>query len=66
MDADKLKEAAIDYSTYTDSDDYDVTMFDAFTDGASWLMQQPLSDRLTDEEKEKIKAMYNRKITYTD
>ena len=31
---------------------------DAFIAGAQWLMQQPLSDRLTDEEKEKIKETY--------
>ena len=30
-----------------------------FNNGANWLMQQPLADRLTDEEKEKIRAEYN-------
>lgn len=29
-----------------------------FRQGAQWLMTQPLSDRLTDEEKEKIKEIY--------
>lgn len=33
---------------------------DGFMKGAEWLMQQPLADRLTDEEKEKIKAIYKR------
>ena len=31
-----------------------------FRQGADWLMQQPLADRLTNEEKEKIKAIYKR------
>ena len=29
-----------------------------FKQGTQWLMQQPLADRLTDEEKEKIRAIY--------
>lgn len=32
---------------------------ECFIQGADWLMQQPLSERLTDEEKEKIRAKYN-------
>lgn len=51
MDVDKLNETA----------HYSYRVFEsriAFTRGANWLMQQPLSDRLTDEEKEKIKKLY--------
>ncbi|MBD5302316.1 MAG: hypothetical protein HDS16_04890 [Bacteroides sp.] len=55
MDADKLNEAAREnvrkyphqHRSYT------------FRQGADWLMQQPLADRMTDEEKEKIRAKYN-------
>ena len=60
MDKKKLNEAAVDaWVKYTPT----VCLFnniftDAFKDGAQWLMQQPLADRLTDEEKEKIKGMY--------
>ena len=31
----------------------------AFKSGAQWLMQQPLIDRLTDDEKERIIKKYN-------
>ena len=55
MDADKLNEAAREnvrkyphqHRSYT------------FRQGAQWLIQQPLADRLTDEEKERIKVLYN-------
>ena len=55
MDANKLNEAAREnvrkyphqHRSYT------------FRQGANWLMQQPLADRLTEEEKERIKAKYN-------
>ena len=30
-----------------------------FKQGVSWLLSQPLSDRLTDEEKEKIRNIYS-------
>lgn len=32
---------------------------ESFKHGADWLMQQPLSERLTDEEKEKIRGYYD-------
>lgn len=51
MDREKLNEAA--HSSYR--------VFEsriAFTRGAEWLMQQPLADRLTEEEKERIKKLY--------
>ena len=60
MDADKLNEAAVDrWVKYIPT----VCLFnniftDAFKLGANWLMQQLLADRLTDEEKERIKQTY--------
>ena len=56
MDIDKLNKAAIQnkhrqfWTKHTHKT--------SFENGAQWLMQQPLADRLTDEEKEKIKAIY--------
>ena len=61
MDADKLNEAAKEYrndSNVTTENFCLTDIEDAFIAGAQWLMQQPLSDRLTDEEKEKIKKLY--------
>lgn len=51
------EEAFEDYLLFSEttdsksSDDY----INGFKRGADWLMQQPLSERLTDEEKEKIR-----------
>lgn len=62
MDADKLNEAAEKELANTFSADvleYAVAK-NVFKRGAQWLITQPLSDRLTDEEKEKIKAIYKR------
>ena len=62
MDKDKVNAAAWEYhkaNRYEDNP-YRADIMDAFCNGASWLMQQPLVDRLTDEEKEKIKAIYKR------
>ena len=62
MDVDKLNEAARDaWVKYTPI----VCLFnnvftDAFKDGANYLMQLPLSDRLTDVENAKARAAYNR------
>lgn len=50
MNADKLNEAAEEYNNL-----YVSSNIPAFKSGADWLMQQPLSDRLTDEEKERIR-----------
>lgn len=66
MDADKLNEAAENYSRvvsnaypyYATSHNLEYECNKAFQNGANWLMQQPLSDRLTDEEKEKIMQVY--------
>lgn len=61
MDANKLNEAAWEYhkSNRYEDNPYRADIMDAFCNGASWLMQQPLADRLTDEEKERIKAKHN-------
>lgn len=55
MDKDKLNEAAGEdwCDNVLDRDLKPITK-QAFKRGAQWLMQQPLSDRLTEEEKEKI------------
>ena len=61
MDKEKLIKAAWDYrkaNRYEDNP-YQTDIMDAFCYGADWLMAQPLADRLTDEEKEKIRALYN-------
>ena len=60
MDADKLNEAAgKDWCDNVLDRDLKPITKQAFKRGANWLMQQPLANRLTDEEKEKIKAKYN-------
>ena len=59
MDKDKLNEAADIASNNAVYDSNPWNMFnDGFKQGANWLMQQPLTDRLTDEEKEKIRELY--------
>lgn len=76
MDRDELNKAAEEYahenawypgetSYESDINAMQESFSDTFKRGADWLMQQPLADRLTDEEKEKIRGFYNRKITYT-
>lgn len=61
MDKDKLNEAAWDYHSdnYFANNPHREDIMDAFKDSAEWLMSQPLSDRLTDEEKERIKGMWH-------
>ncbi|MDE5886707.1 MAG: hypothetical protein K2H46_03865 [Muribaculaceae bacterium] len=61
MDKEKLNEAAWDYHNTNRYEDnpYRADIMDAFCYGADWLMKQPLADRLTDEEKEKIIKRYN-------
>ena len=61
MDKDKLNEAAYaETQTGNPFEQFDTwSVREAFKNGANWLMQQPLSDRLTEEEKERIKAKYN-------
>ena len=45
-----------------DSVSIDELVESAFKAGVNWLMQQPLADRLTDEEKERLKAIYFRNV----
>ena len=63
MDKDKLNEAAEEYMKTAPieavSPYYDEDMVEMFKGGVNWLLSQPLTDRLTDEEKERIKAKYN-------
>lgn len=69
MDREKLNKAAEEYARenawYPGETSYESDIIameesfsDAFKRGADWLMQQPLSERLTDEEKEKIIRLY--------
>lgn len=66
MDIEKLDMAAIiaaaRYDNPFDEPAYDKKFYDVFKAGTDWLMQQPLSERLTEEEKEKIKAIYFRNV----
>ena len=69
MDADKLNEAAEEAATiqYRNLSDPDVSqdgrteaMFASmFEQGAEWALSLPLADRMTDEEKEKIRGMWH-------
>lgn len=55
----KLNEAAEDnIPAHAPDALYDEGFIDGFTACADWLMQQPLSERLTDAEKEKIREAY--------
>ena len=56
MDIDKRDKAADQYAFGSDNDE---VAYDAFCDGADWLMEQPLSERLTESELTKIKAYYD-------
>ena len=62
MDADKLNEAAEKYfkeeSAFRPPCLCKGFVFDAFLAGAQWLMTHPLADRMTEEEKERIKKLY--------
>ena len=60
MDADKVNEAAEKCTYYKDNmtAGYARGHYDGFKVGTLWFMQQPLADRLTEEEKEKIMQIY--------
>ena len=66
MDKDKLNEAAKDIANRCGFDDFDKDSVDfGFKAGTDWLLSQPLADRLTDKEKEKIKGyLIGAKIVY--
>ena len=67
MDADKLNEAAEDIANRYGFNDFDKDSVDfGFKAGADWVLSQPLADRLTDEEKEKIKSLYKWATECTD
>ncbi|MBD5237519.1 MAG: hypothetical protein HDS62_08340 [Bacteroidales bacterium] len=59
MDKDKLIADAWEAGSneYFPDDPRRDSFEDGFKQGAEWLMQQPLSDRLTDEEKQRIRIM---------
>lgn len=70
MDTEKLnkvsKEDACENAWYPGNTSYEsdiIAMQSSFSDtfkrGANWIMQQPLSEKLTKEEKEKIRGYYD-------
>lgn len=64
MDKEKLNKAAEEYNRKLGKS-RNVSWNDGeygFISGAEWLMQQPLSERLTEEEKENIIADYNEDV----
>ena len=67
MNADKLNKAINEYARMCsiDVEGYEAIK-QAIQYGVELIMQQPLTDRLTDEEKEKIRELYNKaqKDTY--
>lgn len=61
MDKEKINKAAEEYqenSNVITENFYPSDIEDAFMAGADWIMQQPLSERLNDAEREKIRAIY--------
>lgn len=60
MEKDKLGKAADGFARGYSYDDETLKdcSFDSFVAGAEWLMEQPLSERLTEEEKKKIIKRY--------
>lgn len=70
MDREKLNKRAIiaaaNYDNPFDEPAYDKKFYDGFMACADWLMQQPLSEKLTDEEKEKICYLYHGFNSFTE
>lgn len=66
MEKEKLNKAAIiaaaNYDNPFDEPAYDKKFYDGFIASADWLMQQPLYERLTEDEKEKIKKLYKSEV----
>lgn len=56
MDKETIKEIALE--KYKDSDFRTPNAF-CFTEGAEWLLQQPLQDRLTNADKKEIASWIN-------
>lgn len=70
-----IKEAARDYAYYIGDSDWEhMRLRDAFVDGTNYIMQLPLSSRLTTDEKERVRRIYKElkslmrsiKIVYPD
>lgn len=61
MDREKLAKASFDFVLSENKYPESACGYlqEVFERGADWLMQQPLSERLTEEEREKIRAKYN-------
>lgn len=58
-----IEEAAKDYAyDIGDSDWERMRLQDAFIDGINHIMQLPLCDRLTAEEKERVRKMYGEEL----
>lgn len=58
-----IEEAAKDYAyDIGDSDWERMRLQDAFIDGINHIMQLPLCDRLTAEEKERVRVLYNEEL----
>ena len=71
MEKEKLDKAAEKevedcFCSFFDDEGEYIRVNNAFKIGVNWLMQQPLADRLTDEEKEKIKSLYKWATECTD
>lgn len=58
-----IEEAAKDYAyDIGDSDWERMRLQDAFMDGTNYIMQLPLSSRLTAEEKERVRVLYKEEL----
>lgn len=64
MEKDRLKKIAEYVSPIASAKEKDMFK-DGFIRGAKWLQSQPLADRLTEEERERIKTMYNQAVDDT-
>lgn len=56
MEKEKIREVAL--KRYDDSE-FRIPNAYCFIEGAEWLQSRPLAERLTDDEKAKIRALYN-------
>lgn len=58
-----IEDAAKDYAYDRGDSDWErMRLQDAFMDGTNYIMQLPLSLRLTAEEKERVRKMYKRMV----
>lgn len=56
MEKEKIREVAL--KRYDDSE-FRIPNAYCFIEGAEWLQSRPLAERLTDDERAKIRALYN-------